>query len=187
MYICVCVCVCVCVCIALVVKTGKWNGNPLQYSCLENSVDRGPWWTAVHRVRQNPTWLKRLSMHASIGEGNGNPLQYFLPGEFQGQRSLVGCQLWGHTESDDWSDLAAAAGVVKNLPANAGGLQCLGRESPLEEGMATHSSILASEIPWKEGLGGVQSMGLQRDRLDWIDLACMCVCTKWLKLQYLKI
>ena len=36
-----------------------------------------------------------------IGEGNGNPLQYsFLPRESQGQRSLVGCRLWGCTESD---------------------------------------------------------------------------------------
>ena len=34
-----------------------------------------------------------------IGEGNGNPL-VFLPGESQGQQSLVGCRLWGHTESD---------------------------------------------------------------------------------------
>ena len=54
---------------------GEGNGNPLQYSCLENSVDRGAWWAAVHRVTQSRTWLKRLSMHACFGEGNGNPLQ----------------------------------------------------------------------------------------------------------------
>ena len=29
---------------------GEGNGNPLQYSCLENSMDRGDWWTTVHRV-----------------------------------------------------------------------------------------------------------------------------------------
>ena len=41
------------------------------------------------------------------------PTPVFLPGESQGQRSLVGCCLWGHTESDhDWSDLAAAAAVA---------------------------------------------------------------------------
>ena len=51
------------------------NGNLLQYSCLENPVDRGAWWAAVHRIAQSWTWLKQLSMHASIGEGNGNPLQ----------------------------------------------------------------------------------------------------------------
>ena len=56
---------------------GEGNGNnPLQYSCLENPVDRGAWWAAVHGVIQSRTRLKRLSMHACIGEGNGNPLQY---------------------------------------------------------------------------------------------------------------
>ena len=56
--------------------SGEGNGNPLQYSCLENSVDGGAWWAAVHGVAQSRTQLKRLSMHACIGEGNGNPLQY---------------------------------------------------------------------------------------------------------------
>ena len=57
-------------------NSGEGNGNPLQYSCLENPVDRGAWWAAVHRVAQSQTRLKRLSMHACIGEGNGNRLQY---------------------------------------------------------------------------------------------------------------
>ena len=39
--------------------------------------------------------------------------------------------------------------------------QSLGREDPLEKEVATHSSILAWEIPWTEELGGLQSMGLQ--------------------------
>ena len=37
---------------------GEGNGNPLQYSCLENPVDRGAWWAAVHGVAQNQTRLK---------------------------------------------------------------------------------------------------------------------------------
>ena len=41
-------------------------------------------------------------------------------------------------------------------------VRSLGGEDPLEEGMATHSSILAWEIPWIEELGGLQSMGSQR-------------------------
>ena len=60
----------------LVLIDGEGNGNPLQYSCLGNSVDRGAWWAAVHRVAQSWTQLEQLSMHACIGEGNGNPLQY---------------------------------------------------------------------------------------------------------------
>ena len=42
------------------------------------------------------------------------------------------------------------------------GVRSLGREDPLEEEMATHSSILAWEIPWTEESGRLQSMGLQR-------------------------
>ena len=45
-------------------------------------------------------------------------------------------------------------------------VRSLGLEDPLEEGMATHSSILAWRIPWTEGPGGLQSMGSQRVRHD---------------------
>ena len=37
--------------------TGGGNGNPLQYSCLENSVDRGAWWATVHGVAKSQTKL----------------------------------------------------------------------------------------------------------------------------------
>ena len=42
------------------------NGNPLQYSCLENPMDRGAWQASVYRVAQSRTRLKQLSMHACI-------------------------------------------------------------------------------------------------------------------------
>ena len=59
------------------------------------------------------------------------------------------------------------AQVVKNLPAvQETWVPSLGREDTLEEGMATHSSILAWEIPWIEEPGGLQSTGLQRVRQD---------------------
>ena len=45
---------------------GGGNGNPLQYSCLENPMDRGAWRAAVHGVTKSRTWLKRLSTHAGI-------------------------------------------------------------------------------------------------------------------------
>ena len=54
------------------------------------------------------------------------------------------------------------AQTVKNLPAvQETWVQSLGGEDPLEEGMATHSSILAWRIPWTEEPGGLQSMGSQ--------------------------
>ena len=52
-------------------------------------------------------------------------------------------------------------------------VQSLGWEDPLEEGMATHSSILAWRIPWREEPGGLQSVGLQRLGHDWSDWARM--------------
>ena len=55
------------------------------------------------------------------------------------------------------------AQLVKNPPAMWEiWVRSLGWEDPLEEGMATHSNILAWEIPWTEQLDGLQSMGLQR-------------------------
>ena len=55
------------------------------------------------------------------------------------------------------------AQVVKNLPAiQETRVQSLGREAPLEKGMAIHSSIVAWRIPWTEKPGGLQFMGSHR-------------------------
>ena len=59
---------------------GEGNGTPLQHSCLENPMDRGAWWAAVHGVSRSQTRLSdfTFTFHFSlscIGEGNGNPLQ----------------------------------------------------------------------------------------------------------------
>ena len=45
---------------------GGGHGNPLQYSCLENPMDRRFWWATVHRVAKSQTWLKRLSMQHNM-------------------------------------------------------------------------------------------------------------------------
>ena len=79
---------------------GEGNGNPLQYSCLENPIDGGAWWATVHGVAKSQTQLSNslslffsdsvvqnplakagdmgliLGLGRSPGEGNGNPLQY---------------------------------------------------------------------------------------------------------------
>ena len=62
--------------------------------------------------------------------------------------------------------------VVKTPPANAGDetrVQSLGWEDPLEEGMVTHSSVLAWRIPWTEELGRLQPIASQRVGHDWSD------------------
>ena len=57
----------------------------------------------------------------------------------------------------------AGGSVVENLPVmQETQVRPLDREDPLEKEMATHSSILAWEIPWTEEPGGLQSMGLER-------------------------
>ena len=71
---------------------------------------------------------------------------------------------------DLWVDLL----VVKNPPAmQKTWVWSLGWEDPLEEGMATLSSILAWRIPWTEEPGQLQSMWSQRVGHDWSDRACM--------------
>ena len=45
--------------------SGKGNGNPLQYSCLADPLDRGAWWAAVHGVAKSQARLKRLSSSSS--------------------------------------------------------------------------------------------------------------------------
>ena len=51
---------------------GVKNGNPLQYSCLENLMDRGAWWVTVHAVAKSQT---RLSSHTQYGEQYGGFLK----------------------------------------------------------------------------------------------------------------
>ena len=67
--------------------------------------------------------------------------------------------------------------VVKNPSVNTGDIRDSGRfldwEDPLEEGMATCSSILAWRIPWTEEPGALQSMGSQRVGQDRSDVARM--------------
>ena len=105
----------------------------------------------------------------SLGEGNGYPLQYSPPGKSHGQRSVAGYSPWGCKESDTtkkltlWASLVAQ--TIKNLLAmQETRVRSLGREEPLEKGMATHSSILAWRIPWTEDPEGLQYMGSQRVR-----------------------
>jgi len=47
---------------------GEENGNPLQYSCLENSMDRGVWWATVHGVAKSLTGLSDYHFHFSLRE-----------------------------------------------------------------------------------------------------------------------
>ena len=82
--------------------------------------------------------------------------------------------------------------VVKNLPAVQEPWEMrvwsLGQEEPLEEGMVTHTGILAWRIPWTEEPYVLQSIQSQRVRHDWSDLALgthlpRCICSKFLEVE----
>ena len=104
------------------------------------------------------------------------PTPVFWPGGFHGLYNPR-----GHKESDttellslslfcllDTAEGLPAGSVLKNLAAmKETQVRSQGRENPLENGMATHSSILAWRIPRTEEPGGLQSMGSQTGRHGW--------------------
>ena len=81
---------------------GEGNGNPAQYSCLENPMDGGAWQAEVHGVAKSQTRLSdfTFTFHFHTLEKEMATHSSVLPGQSQGRWSLVGCRLWGHTESD---------------------------------------------------------------------------------------
>ena len=107
---------------------GEGNGTPLQYSCLENPMDGGAWWAAVHGVAKSQTRLrdftftfhfhaleKEMATHSSV-------LAWRIPGtEEPGGLPSMGSHRVGH----DWSDLAAAVHVYVWLSSFAVHLKIL--------------------------------------------------------------
>ena len=87
------------------------NGNPLQYSCLENPMDRGAWWAAVHGVARSQTQLSDFILffhfHALEKEmaTHSRVLAWRIPGTGE-PRGLPSMGL--HRVGHDWSNLAAA-------------------------------------------------------------------------------
>ena len=66
----------------VVYMLGEDNGTPLQYSCLENPMDRGAWWAAVCGVTQSRTWLKWLSSSSSSVYMSMLLFQFVTPSPF---------------------------------------------------------------------------------------------------------
>ena len=78
------------------------NGTPLQYSCLENPMDGGAWKAAVHGVAEGRTRLSdfAFTFHFHALEKEMATPSSVLAWRVPGTGSLVGCCLWGRTESD---------------------------------------------------------------------------------------
>ena len=64
---------------------GEGNGTPLQYSCLENPMDGGAWWAAVHGVAQSQTRLKRLSSSSMQAYRTKQPMAKQAPRDTHAQ------------------------------------------------------------------------------------------------------
>ena len=81
---------------------GEGNGTPLQHSCLENRMDGGAWWAAVHGVAKSRTRLSdfTFTFHFHALEKEMATHSSVLAGRIPGTESLVGCRLQGRTESD---------------------------------------------------------------------------------------
>ena len=89
-----------------------------------------------------------------------------------GMGSLVGCRLWGRTESGTTEATQQQQQMAKNLPAmQETRVWSLGWEGPLKEKMTICSSILAWRIPGTEEPNGLPSMGSHTVGHDWSDLA----------------
>ena len=108
------------------------NGNPLQYSFLDNPVDRGAWWAAVHRVTQSRTQLKRLSMHSCIGDRNGNPFQYSCL-ENPRDGGVWSAAVYGVAQSWTWLKQLSSSSNSKLLGTSLPN-SSVGKESTCSEG-----------------------------------------------------
>ena len=83
-------------------QDGEGNGTPLQYSCLENPMDGGAWWAAVHGVTKSRTRLSdfTFTFHFHALEKEMAPHSSVLAWRIPGTGEPGGCRLWGRTESD---------------------------------------------------------------------------------------
>ena len=126
---------------------GEGECNPLQYSCLENPMDRGNWWAT--RVAKSWTWLKSLSMHTAC-----------FRVLFTKHRDCVTLK---SSLPQPCFSLRSTEGIAQRLIKPLSSKEKFGLGSALmEKEMATHSSIPAWRIPWREEPGRLQSMGSQR-------------------------
>jgi len=93
---------------------GEGNGNPLQYSCLENPMDRGAWWAAVHGVTKSRTRLSNFtfSFHFHALEKEMATLSSVLAWRIPGTGEPGGLPSMGlHRVGHDWSDSSSSSSM----------------------------------------------------------------------------
>ena len=138
-------------------QPGEGNGTPLQYSCLENPMDGGAWWAAVHGVAEG--WIRlsdfTFTFHFHALEKEMATHSSVLAWRIPGMGEPVGLPSVGsHRVRHDWSDLAAAAAVISDFPfifkqaagSFMGRICMLGDFTP-EQGLATWGPQVKCD-PW---------------------------------------
>ena len=144
---------------------GEGNGTPLQYSCLENPMDGGAWWAAVHGVAKSRTRLsnftftfhfhaleKDMATHCSV-------LAWRIPGTGEpGGLPSMGL----HRVRHDWSDLVGVAAYIS-----------ISISIYIYTHTHTHTHTLFDDLKeiyfsWTEEPGRRQSMGSRRVGHDWV-------------------
>ena len=145
------------------------NGTPLQYSCLENPMDGGAWWAAIHGVPKSWTWLsdftftfhfhaleKEMATHSSV-------LAWRIPrmGEPGGLLSIG-----SHRVGQDWSDLAAMPDKEMGIPDH---LSCLLRNLYASQEATVRTGDVTTD--WFQIGKGVQFSSVWHDwgtELNWM-------------------
>ena len=90
---------------------GECNGTPLQYSCLENPMDGGAWWPAVHGVAKSLTRLSdfTFAFHFHALEKEMATHSTFFAWRIPGTGSLMGCHLWATQSQTQMKRLSSSS------------------------------------------------------------------------------
>ena len=101
-------------------STGEGNGNPLQYSCLENLMDGGGWWPTVHGVTKSQTRLSDLTNQPcidSLGNNQNSKFQAWFPNAFH-FGTIVKTSFWHHSKDSSHESqdiICREPSVIPNL------------------------------------------------------------------------